>query len=67
MPEMRKLSSSFLSEAGYDPATQTLHVMIKGNLYQVQCSPAEAQAFDKADSQGSYYNANFRGRAKKAS
>jgi hypothetical protein len=57
--------SEAIRGAGYDPATQTLHVQFHSREKPYQFSPVTAdehQAFLDAESKGKHFRAHFKGR-----
>lgn len=63
-PPMEAATSSTVDLHGYDPASRTMKVQFKnGNVYQVKGVPQEIfDGYKNAESQGSFYQQNIKGR-----
>lgn len=63
-PPMEAATSSTVDLHGYDPTSRTMKVQFKnGNVYQVKGVPQEIfDGYKNAESQGSFYQQNIKGR-----
>ena len=63
--ELKAVESSFLSKAGYDPATKTLAIQMKNNSDTYLYKEVPQAVYDgllAADSKGGYYVKNIKGK-----
>ena len=63
--DIKDVKSSNILGIGYDPETKTLAVKFKTGVYHhADVSPEDHAAFMAADSKGSHYHANIKGKFK---